>query len=102
MLDMDDTRRPSAEQLYKKFITWGGDETAIELQPAMPISLVPTNAALSYSSEEASKELPLVPTMAETFRTIMGGAQSALEVLQPIVIAASISPPSLALFHSSN
>ena len=54
MLDMDDTRRPSAEQLYKKFITWGSNEATIELQPTMPISLVPTNGAAPASTEPSN------------------------------------------------
>jgi len=42
MLDIDDTRRPSADQLYKKFITWGVEEVEIGSQPSTQTGVAPT------------------------------------------------------------
>ena len=54
MLDIDDTRRPGAWNLYEKFITWGAP---IQLRSATPIYLDPTKPA---SSEPPVSETPAI------------------------------------------
>ena len=51
MLDIDDTRRPGAWNLYEKFITWGAPT---QLRSATPI----------YLAEPASSEPPVSETLA--------------------------------------
>jgi serine/threonine protein kinase len=61
MLDIDDTRRPGARNLYEKFITWGAP---IQLRAATPIYLEPAKAEPTNSEPPVSETPAIVEPVA--------------------------------------
>ena len=58
MLDIDDTRRPGAWNLYEKFITWGAP---IQLRSTIPTNRQPTKSeSATVHVESAVSETPAV------------------------------------------